>query len=73
MAHSSIMSDSKLPLIGLKADQFRHPLDLEATQALKRLPGLDLMVRNFLGPFAEQFFYLDNVASGIQVGKQQLP
>lgn len=67
------MSDSKLPLIGLKADQFRHPLDLEATQSLRRLPGLDLMVRTFLGPLAEQFFYLDNIASSVRVSKQQLP
>lgn len=64
---------SKTPLIGLKADQFRHPLDLEATNALKQLPGLDLLVRNLLGPVAEQFFYLENIAAGILVGEQQLP
>lgn len=64
---------SKTPLIGLKADQFRHPLDLEATNSLKQLPGLDLLVRNLLGPVAEQFFYLENIAAGILVGEQQLP
>ena len=67
------MSCSKLQLVGLKADQFRHPLDLEATRALKQLPGLDLVVRNFLGPMAEQFFYMENIASGVLVGEQQLP
>lgn len=61
------------PLIGLKADQFRHPLDLEATNALKQLPGLDLMVRQLLGPIGEQFFLLENLASGVLVGEQQLP
>ncbi|HEY9846753.1 MAG TPA: M48 family metallopeptidase [Candidatus Caenarcaniphilales bacterium] len=64
---------SKTLLIGLKADQFRHPLDREATTALKQLPGLDLAVRNLLGPLAEQIFYLDNIASSILVGEQQLP
>lgn len=64
---------SKTQLIGLKADQFRHPLDLEATQALKQLPGFDLMVRNLLGPLAEQFFYLENIAASILVGEKQLP
>ncbi|MBW4678860.1 MAG: M48 family metallopeptidase [Microcoleus vaginatus WJT46-NPBG5] len=63
----------KTPLIGLKADQFRHPLDLEATNSLKQLPGLDLLVRNLLGPIGEQFFYLDNIASSVLVGEQQLP
>lgn len=60
-------------MLGLKADHFRHPLDLEATKALKQLPGLDLMVRNLLGPVAEQFFYLENIAASVLVGEKQLP
>ncbi|MGC8711701.1 MAG: M48 family metallopeptidase [Leptodesmis sp.] len=67
------MSFLKTPLIGLRADHFRHPLDLEATANLKQLPGLDVMIRNLLGPLAEQFFYLENIASSVLVGKQQLP
>lgn len=67
------MSFPKSALIGLKADQFRHPLDLEATNALKQLPGLDLAIRTLLGPVAEQFFYLENIASSILVSEQQLP
>lgn len=67
------MSLSKSLLIGLKADQFRHPLDLEATTALKQLPGFDMLIRNLLGPVAEQFFYLENIASSILVSEQQLP
>lgn len=62
-----------IPLIGLKADQFRHPLDLEATNSLKQLPGLDLMVRQLLGQLGEQFFMLENLASSVQVGENQLP
>jgi Zn-dependent protease with chaperone function len=67
---SSILKNQ---LIGLKADSFRHPLDLEATKALKQIPGLDLMVRNLLGPVAEQVFYVENIASSVLVGKNQLP
>lgn len=70
---SSPMSFSKTPLIGLKADSFRHPLDLEATQALKQIPGIDILVRNWLGPMAEQVFYVENIASSVLVGEQQLP
>jgi Zn-dependent protease with chaperone function len=67
------MSIAKTLLVGLKSDEFRHPLDLQATQTLKQLPGLDLLVRTLLGPVAEQFFYLENIASGVLVGEQQLP
>ncbi|NEQ67905.1 MAG: M48 family metallopeptidase [Symploca sp. SIO2D2] len=64
---------NKTPLVGLKADHFRHPLDLASTNALKQMPGIDLIVRNLLGPIAEQFFYLNNIAASILVGENQLP
>ncbi|OLP16425.1 peptidase M48 [Leptolyngbya sp. 'hensonii'] len=67
------MSTLKTPLIGLRADHFRHPLDLEATRALKQIPGLDLLVRNLLGSLAEQVFYLENIASSILVSDRQMP
>lgn len=67
------MTRTKTLLQGLKSDHFRHPLDLKATQTLRQLPGLDLAVRALLGPVAEQVFYLDNIASSIQVSDQQLP
>ncbi len=60
-------------LLGLKADDFRHPLDLQATTALKQLPGMDLAIRGLLGSVAEQFFYLNNIASSVQVSAKQLP
>ncbi len=71
--HSQLTKMSNIPLIGLKADQFRHPLDLEATNTLKQLPGLDLMVRQLLGQIGEQFFMLEHLASSVQVGENQLP
>lgn len=67
------MSLSKTPLIGLKADEFRHPLDLESTKSIKQIPGIDVMVRNLLGPLAEQFFYVENIATSVLVGERQLP
>lgn len=63
----------KTLLVGLRADQFRHPLDLEATRALKQLPGLDVMVRMALTPLVERFFHLDHLASSLQVSDRQLP
>ncbi|MGC1310246.1 MAG: M48 family metallopeptidase [Phormidesmis sp.] len=67
------MAPSKSHLIGLSADHFRHPLDRQATQTLKRLPGLDIAIRSLLGPMGEQFFYLENIAASILVGPNQLP
>jgi Zn-dependent protease with chaperone function len=63
----------KTLLLGLRADQFRHPLDLEATRALKQFPGLDVLVRMVISPLAEQFFHLENLASSVQVSDRQLP
>lgn len=60
-------------LTGLKADDFRHPLDLEATNRLKHIPGFDFAIRNFLGSIAEDFFYLNNIASSILISDKQLP
>ncbi len=67
------MSLSARVLYGLRADQFRHPVDLQATRSLQQLPGLGLLIQNLLGPTAEQIFYLDNMASSLQVGPKQLP
>jgi Zn-dependent protease with chaperone function len=67
------MQTLKTKLPGLRADAFRHPLDLQATDTLRQFPGLGLLVRNLLGPTAEQVFCLDNLASSILVGPEQLP
>ena len=65
--------DDKSILTGLRANHFRHPLDLQATESLKQLPGLGLAIRTLLRPTAEQFFYLENIATSVLVGAQQLP
>jgi Zn-dependent protease with chaperone function len=67
------MTITPVPLLGLKADQFRHPLDRQATNNLKQLPGFDLLIRSVLGGVAEQYFYMENIASSILVGPEQLP
>ena len=64
---------SKVTLTGLRASDFRHQLDLQATQTLNRLPGLDWLVRSVVGGVAEQALYLENIATSLLVGPQQLP
>jgi Zn-dependent protease with chaperone function len=67
------MLTPKLSLTGLNADRFRHPFDQEATTNLKQLPGLDFLVRSLLGPVVEDTMYMNNIASSVQLGEQQLP
>ena len=67
------MEFTKTLLTGLKADEFRHPLDLQATRSLKQIPGLDVAVRSVLGSVAEKFFFLNNIAASVQVSEKQLP
>ncbi len=70
---AQFMAVNPVPLLGLTADQFRHPLDRQATSRLKQLPGFDFVIRNLLGGVAEQFFYMENISSSILVSDRQLP
>jgi Zn-dependent protease with chaperone function len=62
----------KRTFTSLTAENFRHPLDKQATQNLQQIPGLDFLLRTTLFPVASQFFHLENLASAIQVGPKQL-
>lgn len=55
----------------ISSDAFRHPLDQQSEDALRALPGFDLLARKFVEFMYErpQFVYL--MANGIQVGPRQ--
>lgn len=55
------------PLLGLSAEDFRHPSDGRATDALKKIPGLDKLLAKILEYGLERLFYVDNVASNLRV------
>lgn len=63
----------KSRLLGLNASHFRHPLDQQATETLRQIPGIDIAIRSLLGSVGEQFFYLENIAASVLVGPKQLP
>jgi Zn-dependent protease with chaperone function len=64
----------KLRLLpGLSVDEFRHPLDQRATDALKRIPGLDKALAKLLEIGLERLFYIDNVASNLRVTPKMFP
>ncbi len=56
---------------GISSEAFRHPLDRQAEQALRSLPGFDFVARKFVEFFAErpQLVYL--MGNTIQVGPRQ--
>lgn len=56
---------------GISSEAFRHPLDLQAEQALRGLPGFDLIASKYLEFFVErpQLVYL--MGNSIQVGPRQ--
>lgn len=61
----------KLRLLpGLSVDEFRHPSDQRATDALKRVPGLDKLLAKILEVGLERIFYVENVASNLRVTPQ---
>jgi Zn-dependent protease with chaperone function len=52
---------------GLSAEDFRHSSDASATDALKKIPGLDKLLAKILEIGLERMFYVENVASNLRV------
>ena len=52
---------------GLDVETFRHPSDARATDALKKIPGLDKLLAKVLEYGLERLYYVDNVASNLRV------
>jgi Zn-dependent protease with chaperone function len=55
------------PLPGLTAAEFQHASDALATDALKRVPGLEKVMAKILEYGLERLYYIDNVASNLRV------
>ncbi|RUT03565.1 hypothetical protein DSM106972_052040 [Dulcicalothrix desertica PCC 7102] len=56
---------------GIKAEAFRHPLDRQAEQTLRSLPGFDFLARKFVEFFAERPQLVFLMGNTIQVGPRQ--
>ncbi len=56
---------------GISSDVFRHPLDRQAEQALRSVPGFDLLARKFIEFFSERPQYIYNLGNYILVGPRQ--
>ncbi|MBD2186423.1 M48 family metallopeptidase [Planktothrix sp. FACHB-1355] len=56
---------------GMSSEAFRHPLDREAEQTLRSLPGFDIAARKFVEFFYERPQFVYHMGNSIQVGPRQ--
>jgi Zn-dependent protease with chaperone function len=58
---------------GLDPLSFQHPHDAAATDALRAVPGLDVVIAKVLEYGLEKLAYLENIADNVRVTKRMLP
>lgn len=56
---------------GISSEAFRHPLDRQAEQALRSVPGFDLVARKFVEFVYERPRYVHLMGNSIEVGPRQ--
>jgi Zn-dependent protease with chaperone function len=56
---------------GISSDAFRHPLDAQAEQTLRSVPGFDLVARKFVEFLYERPRYVYLMGNSIEVGPRQ--
>jgi len=67
------LKTEKVVFSKLQPDEFRHPLDTQATRTMSRIFGFDILIRSLITPAVEQVLFLDNISTGVLVGQNQLP
>lgn len=58
---------------GISSEAFRHPLDREAEEALRSLPGFELLASKFVEFIYERPQFVYHMGNSIQVGPRQYP
>lgn len=64
-------SAPRVALPGISPEAYRHPLDKQATQALRAVPGFELAARKFSRYGLEQYLYMEACASSVKVTPKQ--
>lgn len=67
-----IPKPTRVPLKGLPATAFQHPLDRQATENLKKIKGFDWLVGKFIEYGFERIDYVTHIGGGIRVGPRQM-
>lgn len=60
-------------LTGISSRAWEHPADRAALQALRAVPGFDLVLRKLFGLVSERAIRLITLGSAVEVGPQQFP
>jgi Zn-dependent protease with chaperone function len=61
----------RVPLKGLPPTAFQHPLDLKATENLRKIKGFDWLTSKFVEYGIERIEYVNHIGGGIRVGPKQ--
>jgi len=69
---SLVTRPQRVPLKGLPATAFQHPLDRQATENLKKIKGFDWLVGKFIEYGFERIDYITHIGGGIRVGPKQM-
>jgi len=58
---------------GLGAEEFQHPDDVTATEALRALPGFDTVMSKVMEYGLECIYYIENTADNVRVTRRMFP
>lgn len=61
------------PLPGLDVEEFRHPNDARATDALRKIPGIDTLIKKVMEYGLERLYYVENISSNLRVTPKMFP
>ena len=59
--------------MAINYDKFIHPLDRKALNALKAVPGFDLLVKKYMNVLGEKIFKIETTSSYLKLGNDQIP
>jgi Zn-dependent protease with chaperone function len=62
----------RVPLKGIPASAFQHPLDRHATENLKKIKGFNWLVGKYIEYGFERIEYINHIGGGIRVGPKQM-
>src|SRR5262245_48663851 len=68
----NIPTPKRVPLTGLPASAFQHPLDRQATENLKKIKGFDWLVKKYIEFGIERIEYVNHIGGAVRVGPKQL-
>jgi len=68
---SDVFAKSRKRLTNISSESYRHPLDKQATAALRAVPGFEFAIRKLSRFSLEQILYLEMCASAVKVTPKQ--